>query len=54
MPGRNVTGSQPYLPLVPGLTVAALPYPACAPVPGSPAVGAARVSGVTVTRLVTT
>jgi len=25
MPGKNVTGSQPYLPLVPGLTVPTLP-----------------------------
>jgi len=38
IPGRNVAGSQPYFPEVPGLTVAALPNPACAPVPGSPAV----------------
>jgi len=49
-----MTSSQPCFPLVLGPTVPMLPYPACAPVPGSPAVTAASASGVTVTREVTT
>ena len=44
-----MTGSQPCFPLVLGLTVPMLPYPACAPVPGSPAVTAVGEPAGTVT-----
>ena len=43
-PGRNVAGSQPNFPLVPGATVAALPRPVASPARGD---SGSRASGIT-------